>query len=128
MKGHPSVSCERRPSHLVVAIRIGAAAVWLLFGLLFKVAGVMPHHRLIAGCATILVGLGEAALGLWVLTGAFPRICALAQSLAIVSMNAFEFILARHLLLAPVPMACANVAFIALIWYAALETRRPTGG
>jgi hypothetical protein len=111
--------------------RISAAAVWFLFGIVLKVLGVEPRHRLIvarilgkdfAPRATIVIGFLEGALGIWVLTGIRPRACAAVQTVAIVSMNIFEIIYVRHLLLAPALMVCANTLFLSLIWYSALKS------
>lgn len=117
------------------AIRLVTASIWILFGLGFKVLELVPRHRLIvaavvgetlAGPVTLAVGLGETALGLWILGGYRPRLCAAAQTLAIVSMNALELAYARERLLAPVPMLLANTVFLALAWYAALRAGPPT--
>ncbi len=117
---------------MITAIRIGTAAVWFVFGLVFKISGVVPRHRLIvasvlgetaAGPVTVLIGGAEVTMGLWILSGIRPRACAAAQTIAIVTMNALELWLARDLLLAPIPMVCANVVFLALVWYSALKSR-----
>jgi hypothetical protein len=114
----------------VAALRIGTAAVWLVFGVVFKVLDLVPRHRLIvatvlgaavAGPVTVAIGAAEAAMGLWILSGIRPRLCAAAQTVAIVSMNALELSLAKDLLLAPVPMVCANAVFLAAGWFCALE-------
>lgn len=116
------------------SIRIVTALVWILFGLGFKVLGLVPRHRGIvaavlgeaaAGPVTVAVGLGETALGLWILSGIRPRLCAAAQTLALASMNALELAYARERLLAPVPMVAANALFLAVGWYAALRADPP---
>lgn len=118
------------------AIRIGTALVWIVFGLGFKVLGLVPRHRLIvaailgeaaAGPVTLAIGLAETAMGLWILSGYRPRLCAAAQTLAIASMNALELGFARDRLLAPLPMVAANAVFIALAWHLAFRAR-PAGG
>ena len=126
-----------RPPITGLVLRIGVAAVWLVFGLVFKLAGLLPRHQLIVAAVvgeaaarpvTLAVGLGEAALGLWVLSGARPRTCAAVQTLAIATMNGLELSFARELLLAPVQMLCANVALLGAAWYVALHPRaRPEG-
>jgi hypothetical protein len=117
---------------LTTALRLGIASVWLVFGLGFKVLGLVPRHRAIvasvvgedlAGAATIAIGCAEALLGVWVLTGIRPRACAAAQTAAIASMNALELRHAREHLLAPVLMLCVNAIFIVAIWYWALKAR-----
>jgi uncharacterized membrane protein YphA (DoxX/SURF4 family) len=118
-----------RRARIVVAIRILAAVVWVVFGTVFKVMGTVPRHREIvaailgtelAPLLIVLIGLAETALGLWFLIGFFPRSCAVIQTVAIISMNGLELIYARSLLLAPVPMITLNSLFLALVWYAAL--------
>jgi hypothetical protein len=120
-----------RTHPLLAALTFVIVAVWLVFGLWFKVLGMVPRHRLIVeailgeGAATpvtFIVGLGEIALAIWVLSGLYPRLCAAAQSLAIITMNTLELRLARGLLLAPVVMICANIGFLIAIWYCAFKT------
>jgi len=120
----------RRRQFLRLWLRVALAAVWIVFGLVFKVAGLVPRHRLIvaaavgeaaAGPVTLVVGCAEAVLGLWVLSGVRPRTCAAAQTLAIVGMNSVELAVARDLLLAPVPMLCANAVLLGVAWWLALN-------
>ena len=115
----------------ITLLRIAVAAVWLVFGVVFKLLDVIPRHRLIvasivgeaaAGPVTLAVGVAETLLGLWVLSGIRPRTCAAVQTLAIAAMNTLELRSARGLLLAPVGMVCANVAFLAVVWYCALKS------
>lgn len=117
---------------LITALRVGTASVWILFGLVFKVLNVVPRHETIvaavlggalAGPATLLIGLAETAMGLWILSRRWPIACAAAQTVAIVAMNTLELTLARDRLLAPLPMVCANVVFLAVGWWLALHTR-----
>lgn len=121
-----------RSAWVVLGIRIVAAAVWLVFGIIFKVLNMVPRHREIVAAVlgseiapliTTVIGLAETALGLWMLSGLLPRSCAVTQTIAIISMNALELIYARSFLLAPIPMVCVNATFLALVWYAALRTR-----
>jgi uncharacterized membrane protein YphA (DoxX/SURF4 family) len=118
-----------RSAWMALAARIFGAAVWFTFGTVFKILGAVPRHREIvaeiigrenAPLLTGLIGFAETALGLWFLSGFFPRSCAVTQTIAIVSMNAMELVYARSFLLAPVPMVYANAIFLALVWYAAL--------
>jgi len=135
----------RPPSAAVAAVRMLAAAVWIAFGLLFKVMGLVPRHRAIvaavlgeglAGPVTLAVGLGETALGLWILSGIRPRTCVAVQAAAIASMNGLELALAVDLLLAPLPMVVGNALFLGAGWWAASQAPRaftprsaaPSGG
>lgn len=115
---------------MILAIRIATAAVWILFGLVFKIFGLVPRHRLIVSAffgesaarpITLLIGGAETAMGAWILSGIRPRTCMAVQTLAIASMNALELGKAKHHLLAPIPMVGANAAFLAIGWYAALK-------
>lgn len=114
---------------MIAILRIATAGVWLISGVVFKILDMVPRHRLIvasvlgeavAGPATLLIGGAEMLMALWILSGVRPRTCAAAQTIAIATMNALELTLARDLLLAPIPMVCANIAFLAVGWYCAL--------
>lgn len=117
-------------SPLLNILTFAIAAVWLIFGLGFKVLGMVPRHRLIvaavigeaaSGPLTIIVGVAETGLAFWILTRVRPRLCATVQSLAIVVMNTFEITYAENLLLSPVLMICANALFLGAVWYWALN-------
>ena len=109
--------------------RLGVALVWLVFGLVFKLLRAVPRHERIvarilgdrvAPALTRLIGLGEALVGLWMLSGLFLPWCAALQTALIVTMNAIELRRARDLLLSPVPMLFGNALLLSLAWYAAL--------
>lgn len=115
----------------ILAVRIAVAAVWIAFGLFFKVLGLVPRHRQIVAAVvgeelatpvTLLVGLAETCLGLWYLSGHRPRLCMGVQTAAIVAMNSLELFMAWHWLLAPLPMLAANALFLGAGWWAALRT------
>jgi hypothetical protein len=119
-------------ARLRTPLRIATAFVWLVFGVVFKMLNLVPRHRAIvaaivgdaaAGPVTFLIGAAEATLGIWILSGRRPRLCAAAQTCAIVTMNALELSLARDLLLAPALMVCANTVFLGVVWYCALAAR-----
>jgi DoxX-like family len=112
-----------------MVLTLATAVVWVLFGMWFKVLGLVPRHRLIvaavvgeanAGPLTVLIGVAETAMALWILSGISPRVCAAIQSIAIATMNALELSLARDFLLAPLLMVCANTIFLVVVWYCAL--------
>ncbi|HZI48830.1 MAG TPA: DoxX-like family protein [Pyrinomonadaceae bacterium] len=119
-----------RKSPLVTILTLLTASIWLLFGFVFKILGLVPRHRLIvaavlgdafAGPATIVIGIGETAIALWILSGFYPRLCAAVQTAAIVAMNTLEITLAKHLLLAPILMVCANTVLLIAAWYRGLR-------
>lgn len=109
---------------------IGIASVWVFHGLYSKLLDGIPRHRAIvarvlgaevAGPATIAVGVLEILLGCWVLSGLRPRVCATAQTIAIVAMNTVEIALARDLLISAPGMVALNAAFLTLVWVWALR-------
>lgn len=110
------------------------AGVWIFHGLFSKILGGIPRHELIvarilgdsiASSATPLIGFGEIVLGCWVLSGYRRRLNASFQTLALVSMNSLEIILAPDLLISPVGMVLLNLCFIALIWWWATSGKSP---
>ncbi len=116
---------------MLALLRFGTAAVWIVFGLVFKVLNVVPRHERIvaavlgetlAGPVTIAVGVGETMLGLWILSARWPRACAAVQTVAIACMNVLELTYAKEHLLAPLPMVLANAVFLSAGWYLALRT------
>lgn len=119
---------------MVTALKIAIAAVWFTFGFLSKILDLVPRHRLIvasvlgetlASHATFMVGAGETIIGIWVLSGYWPRLCAAAQTLAIVAMNSLELAFAADLLLAPALMIGVNIVFLGAAWYCALKSEWP---
>ncbi len=132
MRTTTPVACRRRPSPIVLPLlRYATAGVWLVFGLGFKVLGLVPRHERIvaavlgpefAGPATIAVGVGETLLACWILSGRWPRLCAAVQTAAIAAMNTLELVHAREHLLAPVPMVVLNTIFLTVVWSVALRT------
>ena len=84
------------------------AAVWFANGLFCKVLHLVPRHEEIvarvlgeeyAGPLTILIGLAEIVMAIWVLTRFQSKLSAIAQMLIIGTMNIIEFTLAPDLLL-----------------------------
>jgi len=117
----------KRMSDALLTALIGS--VWIFHGLYSKLLGGIPRHRLIvervlgeeAGApVTIVVGALEVLLGLWVFTRRKRVACALVQSLAILSMNTLEIVLAKDLLISAAGMVALNLMFLALAWYWAL--------
>lgn len=117
--------------------RLFVGCLWLVFGLAFKLARMVPRHEAIvarvlgtrflggrgervAPMLTRIIGIGEGCVGLWMLSGRFLPWCALLQTVLVVTMNAIELRKARDLLLAPLPMVLGNAVLLGLAWYAAL--------
>lgn len=82
--------------------------VWLVNGIFGKVLHVMPRHREIVGKIlgdtfateiTIIIGVGEVILALWIFSRYLPRLSAITQIILVGTMNIIEFILVPDLLL-----------------------------
>src|SRR5262249_41511948 len=133
--GHPRREDGRQDRQVVGimrthALRIAVASVWLVHGLYNKLLGGSPRHLAIvqsvpglAGATGVrvltAVGVCEGALALWILSGRSGRGCAFTQTVALLSMNAFELTFARDLLLWPAGLLPLNIGFLALAWTAA---------
>jgi DoxX-like family len=108
---------------ILAQILIGS--VWIFHGLYSKLLRGIPRHRAIvarvlgerhADRATNVIGIAEICLGIWALTGWQRVACAGVQTLALVSMNALEVMLAADLLISALGMLALNAGFLALIW------------
>jgi uncharacterized membrane protein YphA (DoxX/SURF4 family) len=86
------------------------ALIWFTNGLLCKVLNLVPRHKQIvqsilqvndatASTLTILIGISEIVMAIWILSGIKSKLNAITQILIIAIMNALEFILAPDLLL-----------------------------
>lgn len=96
----------RRPIHQFLTYFI--AAIWLTNGLYCKVLNFVPRHQEIVAnilgvqhprVLTILIGLAEIMMAIWIVTGILPKINAIIQIALIVTMNILEFIFVPELLL-----------------------------
>ena len=110
-------------SHKLLTVFIGC--VWVFHGLFSKLAGGIPRHRQIVGRilgegiadqATLMIGILEISLGLWIFSGIQRRTCAWVQTLALISMNFLEILLAKDLLISAPGMVALNLGLIVLIW------------
>jgi hypothetical protein len=111
-------------------IQIAVAAVWLYEGLWCKLLGREPNQRTVVeavprlgprlGAAFLKVlGAVEVAMGVWVLSGTQPVVCAAAQTALLVTLNANGILWARHVIHDPAGMVVKNFAFLVLAWVAA---------
>ncbi|MCT1525737.1 DoxX-like family protein [Sphingobacterium hotanense] len=84
------------------------ALVWLINGLLCKILNLVPRHQQIverilgephARLLTILIGIAEIMMVVWILSRWKSRLCAITQIAVIGVMNIIELILAKDLLL-----------------------------
>ena len=84
------------------------ATVWIANGLFCKVLNLVPRHEQIVSrilgdnhsrLLTILIGLSEITMAVWILSAYKTRLNAIAQIAVVATMNALEFILVPDLLL-----------------------------
>jgi uncharacterized membrane protein YphA (DoxX/SURF4 family) len=84
------------------------ATVWLTNGLFCKVLNLVPRHKQIvarilgnnhAGTLTMLIGLSEIMMAVWIVSGYKSKFNAVLQIAVVLTMNALEFILVPDLLL-----------------------------
>jgi len=84
------------------------ALVWLINGLGCKILNLVPRHQQIverilgephARLLTILIGIAEIMMVVWILSRWKGRLCAITQIAVIAMMNIIELTLAKDLLL-----------------------------
>ena len=84
------------------------ATVWIGNGLFCKVLNLVPRHEQIVARIlgndysrplTILIGLSEIIMAVWILSGYKTKLNAIAQIVIVATMNTLEFILVPDLLL-----------------------------
>jgi uncharacterized membrane protein YphA (DoxX/SURF4 family) len=111
-------------------LHVAVAAVWFYEGVWCKllngqprqvrVIEAMPHYGARIGRELLtLLGVVEALLGVWVLTGIAPIVCAVAQTLLLVTLNAGGLLWARRFIDDPGGMVVKNFAFLVLVWVSA---------
>ena len=84
------------------------ATVWITNGLFCKVLNLVPRHQQIVGRIlgdqyarplTILIGLSEIVMAIWILSGKKTKLNAITQILVVAIMNIIEYLLVPDLLL-----------------------------
>ena len=84
------------------------ATVWLINGLFCKVLNLVPRHEEIVGrvlgnlhsqILTILIGVSEIIMAIWILIGFKSKFNAIAQIIIVATTNILEFTLVPDLLL-----------------------------
>ena len=111
-------------------IRVAVAAVWLYEGLWCKlmrgepreleVVKAVPRYGPRFGVPFLMaLGVVEVALAAWVLSGIHPLLCAVAQTVLLVSLNVNGLIWARDVIHDPRGMLVKNFAFLVLAWVSA---------
>jgi hypothetical protein len=89
-------------------LTICIAIIWMANGLFCKVLNLVPRHEEIVAnilgatysrTFTLLIGISEICMAIWILTRIKTRLTAVAQMLIIATMNTLEFILVPDLLM-----------------------------
>lgn len=102
------------------------STVWLVNGLFCKVLNLVPRHQEIVArilgndssrLFTILIGISETIMAIWILSRVLTRINAIMQIIIIATMNTMEFLLVPDLLLWGRANAIFAFLFIILIYY-----------
>ena len=102
------------------------AGVWIVNGLFCKVLNLVPRHEQIVArilgvsysrTFTILIGISEILMAVWIISGIKSRLNAIAQMAIIGTMNTLEFIIAPDLLLWKKFNALFAFLFICFIYY-----------
>jgi hypothetical protein len=84
------------------------ATVWIINGLFCKILNMVPRHQEIVGRIlganyakplTVIIGVFEVAMAIWILSDIKPKLNAIAQIIIIAGMNTIEFVLVPDLLL-----------------------------
>jgi len=102
------------------------ATVWIANGLFCKVLNFVPRHQLIVARIlgdeyskplTILIGLSEIIMALWILSAYKTKLNAIVQIAIVVTMNTLEFILVPDLLLWGKLNSLFAFIFILVVYY-----------
>ncbi len=104
--------------------------VWIVNGLYCKILNFVPRHQQIVERIlgknysreiTILIGISEIVMAIWILCGFQRQINVVTQIIIIFSMNLLEFILASDLLLWGKFNAAFASVFILIIYFNAFR-------
>ncbi len=102
------------------------ATVWIFNGLFCKVLNLVPRHQEIVGQIlgedysrplTILIGLSEIVMAIWILGSIWTRLNAITQILVIATMNVLEFVLVPDLLMWGKANSIFAFLFVFLIYF-----------
>lgn len=111
-------------------IHIAVAFVWFYEGVWCKILNGQPRQVRVVEAVPLygpriatrllkLLGVFEAAIGVWILTGIGPIVCAVAQTALLVTLNTCGLLWARRLIDDPAGMVIKNFAFLVLVWVSA---------
>ena len=108
------------------ALTLLISVVWLANGLFCKVLNLVPRHEQIVARVlgedysrplTILIGLSEIIMAVWVLSKFKSKLNTITQILVVATMNTLEFILIPDLLLWGRLNSLFALFFISLVYY-----------
>ncbi len=113
-------------------MRGAVAGVWIYEGLWCKLLGREQRQVEVVQAVPIFgptfgrmflkaLGVVEVGIGVWTLSGVAPVLCALSQTLLLVTLNANGLLWARHIIHDPGGMVVKNFALLVLAWAAALR-------
>lgn len=113
-------------------MRGAVAGVWIYEGLWCKLLGREQHQVQVVEAVPFFgprfgpmflkaLGVVEVGIGVWALSGVAPVLCALAQTLLLVTLNANGLLWARHIIHDPGGMVVKNFALLVLAWASALR-------
>jgi hypothetical protein len=111
-------------------IHVAVAAVWFYEGLWCKILNGQPRQIRVVEAMPLygpriaskllkVLGVVETAIGVWVLTGIAPILCAFAQTALLVTLNVCGLLWARRLIDDPTGMVVKNFGFLVLVWVSA---------
>ena len=101
------------------------ASVWIVNGLFCKVLNLVPRHEQIVARIlgddfsrplTILIGLSEICMAIWILSVIKTKLNVLAQIVIVLTMNTMEFILVPDLLLWGKLNSFFALCFVAVVY------------
>ena len=115
-----------RTNKIRILLTYSIATVWLINGLFCKVLNLVPRHQEIvarilsesyARPLTMVIGLSEIIMAVWILSRIFRRFNAIMQMFIVAAMNILELILVPDLLLWGRLNSFFAFLFIVLIYY-----------
>ena len=109
------------------------ASIWIINGLYCKILNLVPRHQQIverilitehARAITIIIGLLETGMALWIVSSFKRKLNALTQIVVVITMNMLEFFLAPDLLLWGKTNAVFALMFVAIIFFSAFHSSK----
>jgi hypothetical protein len=111
-------------------IHVAVAGVWFYEGVWCKLLNGQPRQVRVVEAMPFygsnvatnllkLLGIIEVAISVWVLTRIAPIVCAVAQTLLLVTLNACGLLWARRFIDDSAGMVVKNFAFLVLVWVSA---------